>query len=130
MPELRLISKSFIEPNILEKIFLTIAKERDNNVIKSSDSELSYEIQNRKTKNVFSITILNREEFINSISFFKNKLGVIAQINFSNKVEEEDLDQLMLPFIKDLVIHFPEILIDQYGNTQYTIEEFIKLNED
>ena len=129
--EIRLINKNFIEPNVFSEKILGIIKMRGYDIETSNDEfGIIYKVYNSNKSDFFSIDLPNVKDFNKYLNYSDNKYGVLVQISFSNHVEEEDLDNFIFPFIKDIIDFFPTILTETGSDDYYTYEEFIKLNEE
>ena len=129
--EIILINKNFIEPNLFSEKILKIIKKKGYDIETSNDEfGTIYKVYNSNKSAYFSIDLPNIKEFNKYLDYSDNKYGLLVQISFSNHVKEEDLDNFIFPFIKDIIDFFPEILINSGSDINYTYEEFIKFNEE
>ena len=129
--EIRLINKNFIEANIFLEKILEITKKKGYDIEKrNNDYGTFFKIYNLKKSDYFDVDLPNKEDFDDSLKFYNNEHGTLVQISFSNHIEEDDLDNFIFPFIKDIIDFFPTILINSGSEINYTYDEFIKFNEE
>lgn len=131
MSEIYLINKEFIDSKKFSEKVMLITKNKGNKFIKDIDEYgTSYIVYNQKTKNYFVISETDLEWFDETKNNNKSEYGNIAQISFSNSIEEEDLNHFIFPFIKSLIDFFPSMLINSGSEINYTYDEFIKFNDE
>ncbi|MDR6158695.1 MULTISPECIES: hypothetical protein [Chryseobacterium] len=131
MPDFRLVSKSFIELSELEEKILLVAQKRNNEIKKNVDEGgVEFEIVNSKTGFLISFSIYDKNEFLNTFKFNNNEYGCIIQINWSSKMSHEDIDNFMIPFIKEFGYYFPNIMVEHGEDNFITIEDYVNLNEE
>ncbi|MCY1659380.1 hypothetical protein [Chryseobacterium sp. SL1] len=130
MPDFRIISESFKELSQLEEIFREIAQKTNNLIGKDIDEYgTSFNIINPSTGFDISFSIYTKEEFIDTFKFHDNLYGNIVQINWSSKMSHEDIDNFMMPLIKELREYLPDVLVES-SDDFITLDEFIKREEE
>lgn len=130
MPDFRLLSKSFIGLGKLEETILLVAQKRNNEIKKNVDEYgVEFEVINSKTGFLISFSIYDKNEFLNTFKFNNNEYGCIIQINWSSKMSHEDIDNFMIPFIKEFGYYFPNIMVEHGEDKFITIEDYVNLNE-
>lgn len=129
MPDFRIVSENFKELNQLEVMLREIAQKKNNEIRKNkSDFGVEYDIIQPKTRSVVSFSIYNKDEFEDTFKFHNNLYGNIIQINWSSKMPIDDIDNFMIPLIKELREYLPYVLVIS-GDDYITIDEFLKKEE-
>ncbi|MCH4829542.1 hypothetical protein FLACOL_01164 [Flavobacterium columnare] len=127
MPDFRIVSESYKELSELEEMFRKTAK-NTNNIIEKKINEYGtfFYIINPLTGFDISFSVYNMNEFKES---YDEKYGGVFQVNWSSKMPVEDIDNFMLPVIKEIKEYLPDLFVES-GDDFITLDDFIKRNEE
>ncbi|MCH4829540.1 MULTISPECIES: hypothetical protein [Flavobacterium] len=127
MPDFRIVSEHFKELNLLENILTLIANKTNNEIVKNVDEfGVEFEIIQSNTRSVLSFNVYNMKEFEES---YDEMYGGVFQVNWSSKMPVEDIDNFMLPVIKEIKEYLPDLFVES-GDDFITLDDFIKRNEE